>query len=79
MSKTKKPLLPRCNGGIFVTNMEIIMAKFKCKASGLVYEFTQPVDIETTAQNPAYEAVEDAPAAVEVKTKKVSKDATKEG
>jgi len=55
------------------------MAKFKCKASGLIYEFTQPVDIETTAQNPAYELVTEQPVkAVEPKTKTKIESKTKE-
>jgi hypothetical protein len=33
--------------------------KFKCKVSGTVVEFTQPVDIETTIQNPAYVIVDE--------------------
>lgn len=35
--------------------------KFKCKASGTIVEFLQPVDIETTLQNPAYEEVSNEP------------------
>lgn len=35
------------------------MAKFRCLLTGSIIEFTQPVDIETTQENPAYEEIED--------------------
>ena len=35
------------------------MAKFRCLQTGSIIEFTQPVDIETTQENPAYEEIED--------------------
>lgn len=33
--------------------------KFKCKLSGCVVEFTQPVDIKTTLENENYKVVEE--------------------
>lgn len=35
------------------------MAKFRCLLTGSIVEFIQPVDIETTQENPAYEELED--------------------
>ena len=34
-----------------------IMAKFRCKASGNIIEFTYEVDIKSTRRNKAYEEV----------------------
>lgn len=51
--------------------------KFKCKISGTVVEFTQPVDIETTLAHPDYEVVEEKPVEKEVK-KKVEKEVVSE-
>jgi len=51
--------------------------KFKCKVSGTIVEFTQPVDIETTLAHPQYEVVEEKPVEKEVK-KKVEKEVISE-
>ena len=37
------------------------MAKFRCKASGNIIEFTYEVDIKSTRRNKAYEEVIEAP------------------
>jgi hypothetical protein len=62
-------------------NLKGTIMKFKCIATGCVYEFTQPVDIETTLQNPAYTVVEETHVevveAVEVATKSTKKAAVK--
>jgi len=44
--------------------------KFKCKVSGSVVEFTQPVDIVSMLEHPQYEVVEDVVVKEEVKEKK---------
>lgn len=38
------------------------MAKFRCKASGNIVEFTYEVDIKSTRRNKAYEEVIETPA-----------------
>lgn len=50
--------------------------KFKCKISGTIAEFTQPVDIISMLEHPQYEVVEE----VEIKEVKESpkKKTTKE-
>ena len=56
------------------------MAKFRCKASGNIIEFTYEVDIKSTRRNKAYEEViEEAPKDVKVDApaKKVGRPATK--
>ena len=57
------------------------MAKFRCKASGNIVEFTYEVDIKSTRRNKAYEEVIEAPTQ-DVKdattpTKKVGRPSTK--
>ncbi len=37
------------------------MAKFRCKASGNIIEFTYEVDIKSTRRNKAYQEVIEAP------------------
>lgn len=37
------------------------MAKFRCKASGNIIEFTYEVDIKSTRRNKSYEEVIEAP------------------
>jgi len=49
------------------------MAKFRCLLTGSIIEFTQPVDIETTQENPAYEELEDE----EVQEQKTKKEVKK--
>lgn len=39
------------------------MAKFRCKASGNIIEFTYEVDIKSTRRNKAYEEVIETPVA----------------
>lgn len=57
------------------------MAKFRCKASGNIIEFTYEVDIESTRRHSGYEEVIETPAQ-DVKdaappTKKVGRPSTK--
>ena len=51
--------------------------KFKCIATGNIFEFLYDVDIETTRQNPAYEEIEDGLQEEKQNTKKEVKKATK--
>jgi len=44
--------------------------KFKCKVSGSVVEFTQPVDIISMLEHPQYEVVEDVVEEVKETSKK---------
>lgn len=49
--------------------------KFKCKVSGSVVEFTQPVDIISMLEHPQYEVVEDVVEEVkETPKKKTTKE-----
>ena len=43
----------------------VSMAKFRCKASGNIIEFTYEVDIKSTRRNKAYEEVIEQPILVE--------------
>lgn len=54
------------------------MAKFRCKASGNIIEFTYEVDIKSTRRNKAYEEVIEAPVSdvkVDVPAKKAGRPA----
>ena len=58
------------------------MAKFRCKASGNIVEFTYEVDIKSTRRNKAYEEVietlvQDVKDAAPQPTKKVGRPSTK--
>jgi hypothetical protein len=51
------------------------MAKFRCKASGNIVEFTYEVDIKSTRRNKAYEEVISVEGVIETPAQDV-KDAT---
>ena len=57
------------------------MAKFRCKASGNIVEFTYEVDIKSTRRNKAYEEVIETPTedvkAATPPAKKVGRPSTK--
>jgi hypothetical protein len=50
------------------------MAKFRCKISGTVIEFINPVDIASTKRNPAYEEIKDG---LQTKEKQDTKEEVK--
>lgn len=52
--------------------------KFKCKLSGVVVEFTQEADIQTTLQNENYEVYQEPVVEVKKESKKEVKSATEE-
>ena len=43
------------------------MAKFKCRLTGNVFEFTNEYDIADMRDHPQYDEVEELPSAVQVK------------
>ena len=50
------------------------MAKFRCRLTGNVFEFTNDYDISDMKKHPQYDEVKELPDAVQAKVKKTTKE-----